>query len=344
MKIKKEKILLFTKQLNSLIRSGISITQAINILLLSEKDKTLFRVLKKIQNDLDRGRGIFDSFKTYKEIFGTHFLYMLKIGELSGSLNMALDNITTYLEYNLINKRKISSLLIYPTIVFTMGLIILMFLVIFVLPNFLSLFEENQLQIPTVTKVLIFISNNFLYFSIVIIFIFFALTLFLKYIDKKSHLRRKKDTFFFNFFFIGNLIKLYYADEVYYSLFILLNSGISLIEGFDIISENINNLEVKKNILNTQKEIRSGHSIASSFKYLDLFNKRFYSFIKSGEESGYLSETFLEISKILKLKYEYTLKKYIAFIEPLSILFLGFFVIFILFSIYIPIFSMIDIF
>lgn len=344
MKIKKEKILLFSKQFNSLTKAGINITQALDILILSETDKTFINILEKIKKNLNRGKNIFNSFKDYRDIFGNHFIYMLKVGEISGSLSMALDNIHNYLEYNLSNKKKITSLLIYPSIVFLLSLIIFIFLLVFILPNFMNLFEESQIEIPKMTKFLIFLSNNFHYFLTALLLIFSSIILILKHISSKKRLKFKKDKFILKLIILGDLLKLKYAEEIYYSLHILLNSGITLVDGFDVIVENTNNLEIKKNLLNIQKDIKTGATITSAFIQLNLFNKRFQSFIKTAEESGFLSEAFLEISKILKLEYEYKLKKYIAFIEPLSIIALGFFIVFIILSIYIPIFSMIDVF
>lgn len=344
MKIKKEKILLFTKQFNSLTKAGINITQALDILILSETDKNFIIILEKIKRNLNRGKSIFNSFIDYKNIFGNHFLYMLKVGELSGSLSVSLDNIHHYLEYNLSNRKKITSLLIYPCIVFFLSLIIFIFLLIFILPNFISLFEESQVEIPKTTKLLIFLSDNFHYFLIILLLIFSSIILILKYINSKKTLKLKKDRLSLKFIILGDLLKLYYAKEIFYSLHILLDSGITLIDGFNAIIESTNNLEIKRSLINTQKEIKTGNTITSSFKQLNLFNKRFNSFIKTAEESGFLSEAFLEISKILNLEYEYKLKKCIAFIEPLSIIILGCFIIFIILSIYIPIFSMINIF
>lgn len=344
MKIKREKILLFTKQFNSLTKAGISITQALDILIFSEADKSFVKVLEKIRKNLNRGKNIFNSFKDFKNIFGNHFLYMLKIGEMSGSLSDSLDNIHNYLEYNLSNKKKVTSLLVYPCIVFFLSLIIFIFLLIFILPNFISLFEESQVELPKTTKFLIFLSNNFHYFLIALLIIFSTIILAFKYINSNKSLKLKKDRLILKLIILGDLLNLYYAEEIYYSLHILLNSGITLIDGFNPIIENINNLEIRRNLINVQKDIKSGTTITIAFKHLNLFNKRFQSFIKTAEESGFLSEAFLEISKILKLEYEYKIKKYIAFIEPLSIITLGLFIIFIILSIYIPIFSMINIF
>lgn len=342
--IKKDKILLFATQLNSLLKSGLTVAYSINILYLSENDKNFRIILKKILKSLNSGKNIFDSFKNFKDIFGKTFLNMLKIGELSGVFNDSLDNAIEYLEYSLESKRKIISLLIYPIVVLTITLFLLTFLLIFIFPNFISIFEENEIQLPLTTRILLFLSNNFVYIFFILVFALVTLYLAFRYINNNKNLRFKKDKSFLNIFIFGNLLKLSLAEEIFHSLYIFLEAGINIIDALDIISENIDNTYIKLNLLAVRKEINSGENISESLRSLGLFNERFQSFINSGEESGFLSKTFLEISKILKKDYEYKIKKYIALIEPLSIICLGLIISFIVFSIYIPIFAVSNIF
>lgn len=342
-KVKKDKLLLFSRQLNNLIKGGVSFSTALNILYEAEFDKNFKQILSKIKLNIDNGQSIFNSFKSFHYIFGNYFLYMIKIGETSGSLENSLESIYYYFEYNINNKRKIISVLIYPIIILILTFLILTFLMIFILPNFISLFEENQITLPGITKFLIFISNNFFYIIIFIsCIIFFILSIF-KYINKHNFYRIKKEKIFFELPIWGNLNKNLHATDFFYSLHILLNSGINLAEGLNFISKNTDNLYVRSCLNKVKKEISAGNNVSSSLKSLDFFYKRFYSFIQSSEESGYLSECFLEISKILKAEFEYSIKKYMTIIEPLSIIFLGLIIVFIVLAIYLPIFSMTDI-
>lgn len=342
-KIKNEKILLFISQFNTLNKSGINFIQALDILIFSETDKHLLIVLKKIRIYLNNGKNIYNSFKHFENIFGSYFIYMLKIGEITGTINKSLDSSYTYLKYKYDNNQKITSLLIYPIIVFCITMFILIFLLVFILPNFITIFEDNKLELPISTKFLIFISNNFFYI-IISLFTLILICLFLNmYINSKIHLKIKKDKFLLDMFFWGKFLKLFYAIEIYYSLYIFLEAGINIIDGIKIIEENINNLYIKRNLKEIEKRVFLGSSLSSALRHFILFNTRFQSFIKAGEESGFLADTFLEISKILKIEYEFTQKKYIALIEPISILFLGSLITFILLAMYSPILSLTEV-
>lgn len=341
-KIKNDKILLFISQFNSLTKSGISFIQSLDILILSETDKNFIQILKKIRSNLNNGKDIYSSFKNFENIFGSYFIYMLKIGELSGLFNKALESSYTYLEYKFNNRQKIISLLIYPIIVLCISLLLLSFLLLFILPNFITIFEDNNLSLPSSTKFLIYVSNNFLYIMIFFVFLVIAFLFLKKYINSQPNLKLKKDIFLLNFFIFGKFYRLFYAIEIYYSLHIFIEGGISIIDGVKIMEENIENLCIKRNLEKVKRDINLGLSVSLALKNLDLFDKRFQTFIKAGEESGFLADTFLEMSKILKMEYEFMQKKFIALIEPISILFLGGLIAFILLAMYSPMLSITD--
>lgn len=343
-KINKEKILLFTNELNVMLKSGITFSKSLEILASQENNKNFKKVLFKIQRNISQGKGIFESFRKFENIFSLNFLQFLKIGEITGTLSERFENIIENLEFETNNRKKIWSILMYPIIVIALTLCIVTFLLLFILPNFISIFKENDLELPKITKILLFISENFL-FILLMVSIFFVFIFFLfKYINKNKIMRTKKDKLFLFIPFLGEIIKLDIGINLYYLLSILLSSGISLIDSIDIMYRNNNNYYVKENLLKVKKSINLGNNISSSLKNLDIFIDRFYMLIISGEESGYLSENLFQISKILKQDFDYKVKKYLSFLEPLVMLILGLIIAFIVVAIYLPIFSVGDIY
>ena len=147
-----------------------------------------------------------------------------------------------------------------------------------------------------------------------------------------------------NIFLFGELKKLLLASNFYHSFSILLNAGIGMVESLEIMYMNNNNYYLKDRLFEVKKAILAGNNITTSFKNLNLYNDRFSILITVGEESGYLSENFLQISKILKEDFDYKLKKLLAILEPLVILILGLIVGFVVLAIYLPILSIGDIF
>ena len=344
MKNKKEKILFFTNELAIMLKSGLTFTTAIEIILREEKDKNFKEVLKKIHKNLIAGKSTFESFKNFDKIFGNTYLYMLKIGEVSGSIAERLEDISKSLEFDLANQKKLGGILVYPVVVISLTLIIVTFLLTFILPNFITIFEENQVELPLITRILLFISRNFHY----ILFFIIALTLMIffinMHINNNKSKRIKRDKWLLNMSVFGELRKLSLSSDLYHSFSILLSVGIGIIESVDILYMNNNNYYIKENLLEVKKSLLAGNNIATALKRLNLYDERFSILITAGEESGYLSENLLQISKILKQDFEYKLKKLMSLLEPLVVVFLGIIVAFVVVAIYLPILSIGDVF
>ena len=334
MKNKKEKILFFTNELAIMLKSGLTFTTAIEIILKEEKDKNFKEVLKKIHKNLIAGKSIFESFKKFDKIFGNTYLYMLRIGEVSGSITERLEDISKSLEFDLANQKKLGGILVYPIVVISLTLIIVTFLLTFILPNFITIFEENQVELPLITRILLFMSRNFHY-------ILFFINM---YMNNNKSKRIKRDKWLLNMRLFGELRKLSLSSDLYHSFSILLSVGIGIIESVEILYININNYYLKENLLEVKKSLLAGNNIATALKKLNLYNERFSILITAGEESGYLSENLLQISKILKQDFEYKLKKLMSLLEPMVVVFLGLIVAFVVVAIYLPILSIGDVF
>ena len=344
MRNQKEKILFFTNELALLIKSGLTFTKAIEIILKEEKNKKFKDILKRIHKNLTIGKNIYDSFKPFENTFGSTYLYILKIGELSGNIVESLEDISKSLDFDLSRQKKLAGILIYPIVVISLTFLIVSFLLIYILPSFITIFEENQIELPLITRILLSISRNFHYILLFIICILTIIFIFNMYINKNKYKRIRRDKFLLNIFLFGELKKLLLASNLYHSFSILLNSGIGMVESLEILYTNNNNYYLKDRLFDVKKSILAGNNIATSFKNLNLYNDRFSILISVGEESGYLSENFLQISKILKEDFDYKLKKLLAILEPLVVLILGLIVGFIVLAIYLPILSIGDIF
>ena len=344
MKNKKEKILFFTNELAIMLKSGLTFTTAIEIILREEKDKNFKEVLKKIHKNLIAGKSNFESFKNFDKIFGNTYLYMLKIGEVSGSITERLEDISKSLEFDLANQKKLGGILVYPIVVMSLTLIIVTFLLTFILPNFITIFEENQVELPLITIILLFISRNFHYILLFIIALILIIFFINMYMNNNKLMRIQKDKYLLNIRLFGELRKLSLSSDLYHSFSILLSVGIGIIESVDILYMNNNNYYIKENLLEVKKSLLAGNNIATALKKLNLYNERFSILITAGEESGYLSENLLQISKILKQDFEYRLKKLMSLLEPLVVVFLGLIVAFVVVAIYLPILSIGDVF
>ncbi len=343
-KINKEKILFFTTELNIMLKSGITFSEALNILYTQEKNTSFKYILEKIYRSVRSGKTIFDSFSPFSKSFGENYVYMIKIGEASGSLTERLEDIIKNLEFSIQNKKKISSILVYPITILIFTLFIISFLILNILPNFIDIFEENNIELPLMTKILLSVFNNFVGILIALFFISIFLIFLSIYINKDTVLKYKKDKFLFFIPFVKVFYKYSFSFNFYRTFSILLNAGINIDDILEVLHSNNNNLFLKNKIFKIKKSIVGGSNIANSLKYIDFFDRRFFTLIASSEESGALTENLFFISEILKQDLEYKTKKFLAILEPLIMLILGIIVGFIIIAIYLPIISINNIF
>jgi len=213
-----------------MLKSGLTFTTAMEIILKEEKDKNFKEVLKKIHKNLIAGKSIFESFKKFDKIFGNTYLYMLKIGEVSGSITERLEDISKSLEFDLTNQKKLGGILVYPIVVISLTLIIVTFLLTFILPNFITIFEENQVELPLITRILLFISRNFHYILFFIVVLILIILFINMYINNNKSKRIKRDKWLLNIRLFGELRKLSLSSDLYHSFSILLSVGIGIIE------------------------------------------------------------------------------------------------------------------
>ncbi len=343
-KIKKEKILFFTRELRVMLKSGITFSDALNILYSQEKDKYLKYILGKILKSITSGKTIFESYKPFDYIFGDNYIYMLKIGEKSGSLTQRLEDIAKDLEFNIQNQKKISSMLIYPITVLIFTVSIISFLILNILPSFIDIFEENNVEIPLATKILLSISDNFMVILGMIILGIVSLIFLVRYVNKNKNLKYKKDKMLFQIPLLRVFFKYSFSINFYRTFSVLLSTGINMDEILEILYKNNNNLFIKSKMLRLKTSIISGSNVSEAIKYIDFFEDRFFNLVVSGEKSNSLSENLFFISEVLKQDLEYHTKKILTILEPLIMLFLGFIIGFIIIAIYLPIISINNIF
>ncbi|MBS9776451.1 MAG: type II secretion system F family protein [Fusobacterium sp.] len=234
--------------------------------------------------------------------------------------------------------------MLYPLTILIFTLCIISFLILNILPNFIDIFEENNIELPLATKILLTISNNFTGILITLILLIISFILFLKYVNKNKDLKFKKDKFLFNFILLKNFYRYSFSSNFYRNFAVLLDTGINIDEILEVVYSTTENLFIKNKLFKVKNSVVSGFDIATSLKHIDFFNERFLSLLISAEESGRLTETLLFISEILKQDLEYKTKKFLTILEPLLMLFLGIIVGFIIIAIYLPIISVNNIF
>lgn len=337
-KITQENLLIFTQNFKILLDSGLTLSLTLDILSSQEKDRQFANIIKTIKEKITSGNTIYLAFSSYKDIFGDTYLNLLLAGEESGNLIENLDKICENIALKEKIRKKIKEALFYPIIVLIFTIFLLFFMLVFVFPNFLTLFHDTSTPLPLLTKIIMSISKNIVYilFSITIL-IYIMVTLF-----KKLPLEKSQSLKIFVPIY-GSVIKKELIISLCQNFSIMSDAGINIIDILEILKKATPYIFLQKELQKIQLKIKTGNTIEEALSTVSLFSPSQLKIISIGEKSGKLSEAFSSISFVLQKEFETYLFKITTLLQPLLLLFLGIIIGIIVLAIYLPIFNISDI-
>ena len=329
--ISKKYLLDFFIKLEFFVKNGYQFYKIIEFL---EEDEKFYYYIQKIKLSIRNGEKLSEIFKNSGLPLKEMDLAILRASEETGSVYESFKGIAERLKEELDREKKIGKIMIYPKIVSGVILILLFFLGKFILPNFVEIIGMENTAL--VTKSIIFFSENILW----VFFIFAFFGGIIKFLLKKQEFRKILFRIFLKIDFIRKIIEnnfiLYFSQMIN----IFLESGITVSNGIEIIRNSISNEFFKEKLDITKELLKNGEDIYTSIKEMKIFNKGELELIKTGEETGELSEMFRLIFIRRKETQEYKIDKYIKFLEPLTIIIIGLFVGVIFIGVYSPILNM----
>ena len=333
--------ILFCKNLSLLLKSGITLTEAINILKENTKSKALKYILNTTIKDIERGQYLANSLEKFNKVLGQFFIDIIRIGELTGTLSENLDRLGDELKKIGDLRRKVITTMIYPSFIIGTMIIMTIFLLYFVFPKITPIFENLGVDLPLPTKIFLKISNFFLNYG-VYIFISF-LILFILFLFS---LKNKKVRFLFHYILlrlpiISTIIKNYTLAQISRILALLLRSGIKIVESFKICSNSISNEVYKKILEEGSNFIIAGHPSYEFFnKYQDLFYYNFVKMIEIGERTGNLESNLIYLTKSLEENVDTFLERFVNLLEPIILVVIAIVIGFMAISIVLPIYEL----
>ena len=338
--ISKNELLTFFQEFAIMLKSGLTILNALKLLKNETKNKNLREICENLILSIKKGHSLSYVIKDYNNILGDLYINMIIIGEHSGNLPNIPDIITSNIKKNLLIEKKIKSVLFYPAFVVLLTSVLSIFLINFVLPEFIKLFDQNGEQLPFLTTILIDIYNFFNNFLIEILLFLTTFSIFSFF-----YLKNNKSIFykFFSFFpFFKKIYKLYFSVFFFKNLSILLDAGISLFNTITLLSAIEKNPYLKSELLISKQELNTGKSFSETLKKSSFFPQSAISMLSIGEASGNLSEMANHASELLYHQFNNITDSFLILIEPITILFLGISIGTIVFGLYLPMFNMLS--
>jgi len=338
-KVKLDDLVIFSRQLATMIDAGIPLVNALNILGEQIENINLRSIVNVVRQDIEAGMSFSDALAKHPTAFSELFVNMAKAGETSGMLNEILDRLAGFMEKQAALSRKIISSLVYPAVVVSMAIIITSVLLLKVVPTFKNIFDSLGGTLPLPTQVLIFISDLLRkYFFYTIVFLGVMLFLFRNYLKTEKG-RYKFDQQTLKLPVFGPLLRKIAVAKFSRTFSTLVKSGVSVLSALDIVSKTSGNKVVEEAVVNCSKSVRDGELISKPLAKSGVFPPMVTRMINVGEQTGQLEKMLSKISDFYDDQVDAATSALTSMIEPLVIAFLGIVIGGIVIALFLPIFK-----
>jgi type II secretory pathway component PulF len=338
-KVSNKDIVILTRQLSTLLDSGVNIMNALDIASSQTGNEYLKAVLLDVAASIKDGKSLSDSLKNHPQLFSNIYSSMIKAGEISGNLHITLKDLADFLEKEEDFRSSVRAALTYPVFVLAVGALTIAVLLGFVIPRLVVMFEDMGQALPLPTRILISISSAFHHYWWLILSGLAISVFFLKRMFLSPQGRILRDKIKTRLFVIGPLILKAEVGHLMRALSLLSSGGVNIIVSLDTAASLINNQILKQEVQKFKERISEGSSLSKCLKEAKFFEPFAVNIIRVGEEAGNLGKSFLRIADDYEKEVDRSLKVLTRLLEPVIILIIGLIVGFIVLAMLLPIFE-----
>ncbi len=322
-RIKGEDLVVFSRQLATLLDAGITLVQALSILSEQIENQRFKQVIRDLEREIQGGKTFSDTLSKHSRIFSSLFVNMVKAGEKSGRLSATLERLSDYLEKNNALIGKIKSALVYPIVVSSMAIIITLVLLLKVIPTFKGIFESLGGTLPLPTQILIGLSDFMRHYFPVMAFGLVALVIFAVRYSKTEKGGLALDKLKLKLPVFGLLFRKVAISKFCRTFSTLIESGVSILDCLTIVGKTAGNKVIENTALKVKGSIREGENIASPLSSSEVFPPLVVRMIAVGEQTGELAKMLSKIADFYEREVDAAVSGLTSLIEPIIIAFLG---------------------
>ena len=333
-------ILNFTNQLAVMIRAGISLQDSLESISEQNRNQKFKQVITDLKDRIEAGQSFSQALGEHPDVFSNLYINMVGAAEVSGSLSSMLQKLAEYLDAEDETRSQVRGAMVYPVIIATMAVSVTIFLLVFVLPRFTAIFSGKEHLLPMPTKALM-ASSAFLrgYWYFIVPAIGACIWAFW-YLIGTTGGRKWWDKTKLVLPLVKTLCRSLYITRSLHTMGVLTRAGVPILNTISITAQIAGNVLYKNMWLGVYEEVRQGKKIASSLKQYNLMPINVVQMIKSGEDSGMMSDVLRDVSNYYARELKTVIKMVTSMIEPIMIVIMGVLVGFIAMSIILPIFRM----
>ena len=331
----------FLTQLSTYIKAGIPLVDAINILAKQARNKTTKNLYNRLVFELTTGQTLSEALNKQGGVFPKLLINMVKTSELTGNLTGVLDDMADYYKTSDENRKQIISAMTYPAVIFILAIVVLVYIILYVVPQFTDMYSQIGSDVPVITKIIVnlsdFLAVNLLYVILVIIAIFFILTIMYKYV---TTFRYWVQWLSMHIPVVKNIV-IYKEIIMFTKTFAsLINYDVFITDSMEILGKITNNEIYKGLIREAVINLSNGNGVSPAFKDHWAFPPIAYEMLLTGEKTGRLGVMMEKVSVFYNTEQKNLVTQLKALIEPIMIIFLAFTVGIVLLAVVVPMFGM----
>jgi type IV pilus assembly protein PilC len=347
--VKPKVLMVFTRQLATLIDSGLPLLRSLTVLGKQEPNPVLKSTISSLADSVQGGSTFSESLAQHPKMFNKLFVNMVKAGELGGVLEVVLNRLAEYQEKAQKLKNKIVSAMVYPAIVMFIAVAILVFLMIFIVPKFKDMFSETDSELPLISQIVFGFSEFCLGRPIAgipnVVWVFVALgglIAALNAFGKTKGGRHLIDTFKLRLPVLGDVTRKSAVSRFARTLGTLVTSGVPILQALNITRDTAGNVIVSDAIAKVHEAVKEGESIVTPLSSSGVFPSMVISMVDVGEETGQLPEMLLKIADVYDDEVDNAVTALTSILEPMMIVMLALVVGAIVFALFLPLIKMIS--
>ncbi len=333
-------LIFFTRQLYILIKAGIPLLKALQIVA-AQLPAGKFRIAaERLAGDIQEGKSFSEALSAAAQYFSLFYVNMIKAAEVTGNLTGILKELSEHLSSHRKIVRQVQAALLYPILVLLLSVSILLVLMVFVVPVFVRIFQDLGGSMPPTTLFLMNISNLLIHWSWLFVLILAALAISAILVYRNSRRGRYFISgLIWSLPLFGRILKLLEISRLCRTLGTLLSSGVTLVKGLDVLIETTPGIILQEALQDIRLKIEQGKSLSAGMEEAGIFPLTLVRMIQVGEESGKIAELFLEAARDYEEEVSFAVNGMLSLLEPILIVVMGSVVGFIVISLFFPIFT-----
>lgn len=344
-RVSRKEVVLFSRQLAIMFKARVSLVESLRTLGKQTQNPVFKEKILAITEKVEGGTPLSEALKTFPKLFSSFYVAMVKSGEVSGNLPDILDYLADHLEKEYHFYSRIRGAMIYPALIIFIVIFVLAMLIFFVIPNLTQMFKEAEQELPTITKVVLGLTDFLKYWSwLLLLFLLGAVFMLWQYRKTPSG-RKISDKLILRAPLIGDFLKLVYLSRFASNLSVLIAGGLPIARALKITADILGNTVYKRIILEARENVRKGTPISSVLaKHPMVFPPMFSQMTLVGERTGTLDKTLMDVVEFYQKQVDRRLDLLLAILEPALIIILGLMVAGLMSAILLPLYRLMSVY